>query len=231
MRKKQLVLYIAMFVAALLAILGIGFAIRSAIRAGNLAGIDWYDVNKKEFVISTEEELYEFATLSDYYDFEGQTIKLGADIVVNEGNAEDWNANAPEKKWQPITEFAGTFDGQGHSISGLYGKSSSMSMGLFSKTKKTCVIKDFSLLNSFFTNTTNNGLGSILGEGAGKITKVYSDAIIYGTGESNGGIAGLIKDELTLKECWFDGQVSATQRSNGGMIGWIARKANVKIDN
>ena len=64
MRKKQLVLYIAMFVAALLAILGIGFAIRSAIRAGNLAGIDWYDVNKKEFVISTEEELYEFATLS-----------------------------------------------------------------------------------------------------------------------------------------------------------------------
>jgi len=231
MRKKQLVLYIAMFVAALLAILGIGFAIRSAIRAGNLAGIDWYDVNKKEFVISTEEELYEFATLSDYYDFEGQTIKLGADIVVNEGNAEDWKANAPEKKWQPITEFAGTFDGQGHSISGLYGKSSSMSMGLFSKTKKTCVIKDFSLLNSFFTNTTNNGLGSILGEGAGKITKVYSDAIIYGTGESNGGIAGLIKDELTLKECWFDGQVSATQRSNGGMIGWVDRKADVKIDN
>ena len=49
-----------MFIAALLAILGIGFAIRSAIRAGNLAGIDWYDVNKKEFVISTEEELYEF---------------------------------------------------------------------------------------------------------------------------------------------------------------------------
>ncbi|MBR2149474.1 MAG: hypothetical protein IJ965_08635, partial [Campylobacter sp.] len=164
-------------------------------------------------------------------DFAGQTIKLGADIVVNEGNAEDWLKKAPAKKWQPITEFAGTFDGQGHSISGLYGKSSSMSMGLFSETKKGCVIKDFKLLNSFFSNSTNNGVGSIMGEGTGKIQKVYSDAIIYGEGESNGGIAGLIKEKLTLKECWFDGKVIGEQRSNGGMIGWVDRKSDVKIDN
>ena len=231
MRKKQIFLYLGIFFTAVLAMLGIAFGIRQAIRAGNLAGIDWYNTYDKEFVIKTEEELYDLATLSNYYDFAGQTIKLGADIVVNEGSAEDWKEHAPSKKWQPITEFAGTFDGQGHSISGLYGKSSSMSMGLFSETKKGCVIKDFKLLNSFFSNSTNNGVGSIMGEGTGKIQKVYSDAIIYGEGESNGGIAGLIKEKLTLKECWFDGKVIGEQRSNGGMIGWVDRKADVKIDN
>ena len=231
MRKKQIVVYISLFVAAVLALLGIAYGIRMAIRAGNLAGIDWYNLRDKEFVISTEKELYEFATLSDYYDFEGQTIKLGADIVVNEGKAEDWHENAPAKKWQPITEFAGTFDGQGHSISGLYGKSSSMSMGLFSETKKGCVLQDFKLLNSYFSNTTNNGLGSIMGEGTGEIKKVYTDAIIYGYGESNGGIAGLIKEELLIQECWFDGKVIGEQRSNGGMIGWVDRKSDVTIDN
>ncbi|MBP3663570.1 MAG: hypothetical protein J6J03_00250, partial [Tyzzerella sp.] len=167
MRKKQIFLYIGMFVAVVAAMLGIAFGVRQAIRAGNLAGIDWYNVNDKEFVISTEEELYEFATLSDYYDFAGQTIKLGADIVVNEGNAEDWHKKAPTKKWQPITEFAGTFDGAGHSISGLYGKSTTMSMGLFSETKEGCVIRNVKLLNSYFTNNTGSGLGSILGEGTG----------------------------------------------------------------
>ena len=231
MRKKQIFVYIGLFAAAVLAVLGIAYGVHMAIRAGNLAGIDWYNLHEKEFVISTEKELYELATLSNYYDFEGQTIKLGADIIVNEGDAEDWHEEAPSKKWQPITEFAGTFDGQGHTISGLYGKASSMSMGLFSKTKKGCVLKDFRLLNSYFSNSTNSGLGSVMGEGTGEIKKVYSDAIIYGYGESNGGIAGLIKDELFMQECWFDGQVIGEQRSNGGIIGWVDRKADVKIDN
>lgn len=164
MKKKQIVLYIAIFIAAVLAMLGIAYGIHSGIRASNLADIEWYDVNGKEFVITTEKELYDLETLSQYYDFAGQTVKLGADIVVNEGNAEDWHETAPAKKWQPIMEFAGTFDGQGHSISGLYGKASSMSMGLFSETKEGCVIKDFKLLNSYFRNTTGSGLGSVLGE-------------------------------------------------------------------
>ena len=231
MRKKQLFIYIGMFLIAILAMLGITYGIRQAIRAGNLAGIDWYDVNGKEFTIYTVEELYEVEILSNYYDFEGQTIKLGADIVVNEGNAEDWHTEAPKNKWQPITEFAGTFDGQGHSISGLYGKAGSMSMGLFSETKEGCVIKDLKVLNSYFSNKSNNGVGSILGEGTGTIQQVYSDAIIYGEGESNGGFAGLITDDLVMEECWFDGQVTGEKRSNGGLIGWVDKKGDVTIDN
>ena len=54
MKKKQIVLYIAIFIAAVLAMLGIAYGIHSGIRASNLADIEWYDVNAKEFVIKTE---------------------------------------------------------------------------------------------------------------------------------------------------------------------------------
>ena len=87
----------------------------------NKANIEWYTEDGKEFVISTEEELYGLVKLSQYYDFSEQTIKLGADIVINDGNAKDWGEKAPAKRWYPIDGFAGTFDGQGHSIRGVYG--------------------------------------------------------------------------------------------------------------
>ena len=87
---------------------------------GNVLGVSWYNETDTEFTINAVDELYEFAKLSTYYDFKGQTIKLGADLVINEGNAEDWEENAPSKKWTAINGFAGTFDGQGHTISGMY---------------------------------------------------------------------------------------------------------------
>ena len=68
----------------------------------NLADVEWYNLNDEEFTISTVEELYGLAELSDFYNFSGQTIKLGADIIVNEGNAEDWKTKAPENIWYPI---------------------------------------------------------------------------------------------------------------------------------
>ena len=55
---------------------------------GNVLDVDWYDPNGAEFTISTVEQLYQLAELSQFYDFAGQTVKLGADITVNTGNAE-----------------------------------------------------------------------------------------------------------------------------------------------
>ena len=64
--------------------------------------------------------------------FLGKKVKLCADIVLNEGNAADWEQTAPENNWMPIgfcndaaaweecPSFNGTFDGQGHTISGMY---------------------------------------------------------------------------------------------------------------
>ena len=58
MRKKQIIAYVGLFVAAVLAVLGIAYGIRAAIRAGNLEDIKWYSLHKKEFVISTEKRSF-----------------------------------------------------------------------------------------------------------------------------------------------------------------------------
>lgn len=68
-------------------------------------------------------------------------MKLGADIVVNEGNASDWANERPRLRWTPISNFAGSFDGQGHTISGIYGKSHGSKMALLSIQITTVVLK------------------------------------------------------------------------------------------
>ena len=186
----------------------------------------WYDVNAEEFTITTAEELYDIAELSETYDFSGQTIKLGADIVVNEGDASEWSEKAPKRRWHPITGFAGTFDGQGYSISGIYGDGIVTSMGLFTDTKKSAVIRDFQLLNSYFKNGNDKGTGSIIGFGGGTLESVYSDAIIEGTNNYFGGLIGklTVKAENKISNCWFDGSITmkGTKASYiGGLVGSI----------
>ena len=64
--------------------------------------------------------------------FKGITIKLGNDIVLNDTTDADWVKSA--EKWDGScangnrSPFAGTFDGDGHSIIGLYSET-----GLFEK--------------------------------------------------------------------------------------------------
>ena len=122
-RTKTLILCISIFIVAAASGFGLWYLLRdkAPVGNGNVLGVAWYHENGTEFTITTADELFELAELSEHYDFKDQTIKLGADIVVNEGNAADWEKIMPQRRWEPITGFAGTFDGQGHTISGLYG--------------------------------------------------------------------------------------------------------------
>jgi len=204
----------------------------------NKAGIEWYKESGDTFTISTVDELYDFAFLSDFYDFKGQTFKLEADLVINEGNAADWEQTPPERQWFPIQGFAGTFDGQGHTISGVYGNGSSSAMGLFSDTHSKCKIKDFKLVNSYFYGNGYKGVGSISSNGSGKFEKIYSDAIVVGDSAYYiGGFIGrvdsgrenaIISRTSQITDCWFDGTVRMTNyrcRQAGGFIGTISTGA------
>lgn len=197
----------------------------------NKANVEWYDENGTEFVISTAEELYGVAALSEYYDFKGQTIKLGADIVVNEGSASDWAKKGPKNRWYPITGFAGTFDGQGHSISGLYAKGSNVNLGLFAETMSSCDIRDFKIVNSYFRVNGNFAIGSVSANGSGKFSNIYSDAILTSNGSYCGGLFGSLNvgggsaalgQTSKITNCWFDGEVILTTkegRYGGGIAG------------
>lgn len=216
--------------------------------AKNELGIEWYDENETEFTITTAEQLYEFAQLSTYYDFAGQTVYLGADIVVNEGDADDWavSKSFPKKNWQSIYGFAGTFDGQGHTISGIYcfgylysinrfgiEGTDYVTAGLFRNTQEECVIKNFKLVNSFFDGDLNWGVGCISSYGGGTFDTIYTDGIIISQKNNVGGILGRAVKNATITNCWFDGSVDVVGgygRFVGGIVGRIYENAEVTIE-
>lgn len=129
--------------------------------------------------------------------------------------------------------FAGTFDGQGHTISGLYMKSDGLYLGLFGTLDASgnSIIKNLKLTNSYFecTRTTGinsnelEGLGSIAGQGAGLIDTVYSDAIVVSNFRNVGGLIGNQRhanSPLTIQNSWFNGKVTGTQWV-GGLVGFV----------
>ena len=77
-------------------------------KSGNYT-ISWYNKNQTEFTLNTAKELAGMVVIvnNGYSDFEGKTIKLGADIDLS------------GKNWTPCGTFKGIFDGMGHTINGI----------------------------------------------------------------------------------------------------------------
>lgn len=97
----------------------------------------WFNKKKikDSYDIYTAEQLAGLAKLADegaHEDrFRGVTINLMNDIVLNDTtNWENWKEKPPKNTWEPIGRkgeatggyfpFAGTFNGNGHTISGMY---------------------------------------------------------------------------------------------------------------
>ena len=86
----------------------------------------WYDADAAELVIDSLEELQEFALITqgkhadfDKDNFKGQTVKLGADIDLSGTYWFDIAADGTVNANYRIVDFAGTFDGQNHTISNI----------------------------------------------------------------------------------------------------------------
>ncbi len=192
--------------------------------------ISWYDEGQTEYTISTLDQLYGFYILSAEHDFAGRTVKLGNDIIVNTGEAKAWTEKAPEKPWYPINRFAGTFDGQGHAISGVYLFSNQPGTGLFTHITAAGTLKNFRLLNSCFVNRAKqfSFMGSVVGCCEGTVDTVYSNALMSGSAvRSVGGIVGNITgtEVALVTNCWFDGVIELGEHaSQGGGI--VARNEN-----
>lgn len=76
--------------------------------------ISWFDKNKSSFVLTTNKELAGIPYLvnNGYTTFKGKTIKLGNDIDLS---GRDWVTIGINY----VELFEGSFDGQGHTISGI----------------------------------------------------------------------------------------------------------------
>ena len=180
--------------------------------------------------------------VSEGITFDGKTVNLGSDIELNTSapttNAE-WDTyikeNAPTE-WKAIGtnayEFAGTFDGGMHSIKGVYMDNNTYGTGFFRSTASGSTIKNLKIENSYFNAKTGDNyayVGSVVANCAGHLENIYSNAVVKTAGHYVGGIAGQLWDSnssasarIVLSNCWFDGEVSVTDKNNcGGIVGAV----------
>ena len=169
------------------------------------------------YQISTAEELYGFAEIVNGHDSTAANTsacgELTKDIVVNKNVLNKWdllNSDSAETLavWKPMVDFAGKFDGNGHTISGLYSPDRA---GLFesitSPENSVVVVRDLGILDSYFSSTNYLGVlvNSVYGSGKTQITNFYTFSTIKST-KSNPYIAGVVGyvsgASLTLTNCY-----------------------------
>ena len=182
------------------------------------------------YQIGSAEELYGFAemvndTTSGFTQDSNTCVKLTADIVVNEKVliGDSLNKNDSLIPWTPINVFYGTFDGQGHTISGLYGTNQSYDMGFFLRLI-SATIKNLNIVDSYFQNLNAAGyLGSITAGGKDiSIENCTIQATLTGRSDI-GGLVGLVTQRLNIQNSSHSGKIMNSDKYNdlndlGGLV-------------
>ena len=176
----------------------------------------WYNYEQTTtFEISTAEQLAGLAQLvNGGTNFSGKTIKLMADIQLNELDENGMPTAAEGKtepsQWTPIgtsqKKFAGTFDGDGHTIAGLYINDTAAVYnaykGLFGNITASAKVQNLVVTGGVMAKSANNTAPQYVG-----------------------GIVGF--NNGTVQNCGFQGSVSASKKNsapstnnNGGVVGY-----------
>lgn len=200
------------------------------------------------YKISTEESLRAFAAAvkaddgNGTYAHAGVTLYLAGDIALT-------------GTWAPVGStatyvgdfFAGTFDGCGHTISGLNVQGSTANQGLFAAINKA-TIRNLNVSGTVSCGTKNY-VGGIVGKVqagtiencsfSGSVTGGYTGGIaggLYGnnvtisgcanlaavTGTTAGGILGYWKNTAAIRDCYNTGSVTGSAKA-GGIVGQLQK--------
>lgn len=116
--------------------------------------------------------------------------------------------------WQPIKEYNGTFDGDGHTVSGLYIVGSDEYSGLFASITDDGVVKNLGMTD--FMVDVNDYAGSVVGYSTGLLENCWSDGEIASGDKAVGGVAGYASH---LTGCYNLGQVVSKDAWAGGVVG------------
>lgn len=198
------------------------------------------------YKISTEESLRAFAAAvkaddgNGTYAHAGVTLYLAGDIALT-------------GTWAPVGStatyvgdfFAGTFDGCGHTISGLNVQGSKVNQGLFAAINKA-TIRNLNVSGTVSCGTKNY-VGGIVGKVqagtiencsfSGSVTGGYTGGIAGGlnsnnvtisgcvnaadvTGTTAGGILGYWKTTAAIQNCYNTGSVTGSAKA-GGIVGQL----------
>ncbi|MCI5910501.1 MAG: hypothetical protein MRZ46_02490, partial [Oscillospiraceae bacterium] len=204
--------------------------------------IDWYDASLDEYHLSTAEELIGLhKVVSSGKNLSEKTVYLDSDIVLNDiSDYENWETTAPANVWESIgylssgnKPFSGTFDGQGHSIIGLYSITGGLFAYLSNATVKNVILSNEyvktsgtcgGLANSSSSSTLDgigvNGsisgetAGGLVGDFGGTMSNCYNKASVNGS-DYSGGLTGNLNG--TINTSYNIGKVTGS--CEGGISG------------
>lgn len=189
---------------------------------------DKYDLNgdnKKDNVyeISNAGELHWFSANVNAGDNTANAV-LVCDITDNTDVLSSYGTLKLDasglKAFEPIGnstyQYTGIFDGQCHTINGLYVKASAKNhVGLFGYTGSGAVVKKVGLDNSYFGG--NQYVGGLCGQNGGTIENCYTYCIAVDGSAYVGGCVGYTSG--AVKSCYNAGFVNATDNYCGGFAG------------
>ena len=141
---------------------------------------------------------------------------IGEDFVVKVSEFDDTNK-----------AYTGTFNGNGHTISGIYiiNQSSNVNKALFAGIDDDGVIQNLGIINSFISG--GSYIGGICGTNEGTIQNCYNTGIVISddenaniTGGANvGGICGYNRGG-TIENCYNTGLIQSFVKRVGGICGY-----------
>lgn len=225
MKKHLLLLLAALFVA-------VGTTRAEATPSGywsDNADTSWGSnyAESNEFYISTAAQLARFAYMmnSEGRLFAGKTVRLTADIDLS---AHYWKPIGYKEAWA----FAGTFDGQGHNVSGVYFNSNSFPSsdkvfcGVFGVNGAKGTVKNINVASSTFEAVYN--VGGVVAYNKGTVENCYVGSNVYirstAAAESTQAIrfAGIVASNLgTVRGCVSHANLSDHVNKNRWYVGGI----------
>lgn len=163
--------------------------------------------SKKETVaVSTADELAAVAAKCDIDNWSAnKRIELQEDISL------------ADYDFEPIQIFAGTFNGNGHTISGFHYKGSGYADGFFRYITQTGIVQDLTVTGIIEAENEKDCTGGICGVNGGWILNCTFRGRVEGKSET-GGIAGENESSGTINSCSVYGSVTGYDRA-GGMAG------------
>lgn len=171
--------------------------------------------------IESAEDLMELSHKCSYDAWSvGKTVVLTKDISL-EG-----------LDFKPIPSFSGTFDGDGHTISGLNVSGAYCPAGFISTLEEEGEVKNLTISGVVSPQGDKGCVGGIVGDNYGKITDSRFIGTVVGSSDV-GGIAGINELSGSISDCSASGEIVGENRvggiagTNNGIISSAKNEAKV----
>ena len=168
-----------------------------------LGSVSAYAAPGNAIEISTAEELLRFAENCriDSYSH-GLTVKLREDIDLQ------------GRGFEGIPIFCGSFDGQGHTVSGFDMKQEGSNQGFFRYLTAEAQVKELNLRGTVSPGGSRSTVGTLTGSNAGLISRCSVEANVSGA-DKVGGIAGENLTGGIIEDCAYYGTVNGNHFVGG----------------